>query len=120
MSLLTDREKQAAAADVRAIILASGQVAQLLHRSAGENLYGHDDEQFVEAETIPVEVKQTPPEALPGGIDAMASVLPETDIHAEDRLAINAETFRIQTVEEENMFGVVTHKALKLVRIHAG
>lgn len=78
MSLLTDREKQNAAADVQAMILASGQEAKLLRRSAGENLYGHDDEQFAEVGTIPVEVNETPPEALPGGIDAMASVLPGT------------------------------------------
>ena len=120
MPLLSGPERASAVSDVRAMICASGQEAAVLRREAGENLYGHDEEPYAEVGTIPLELNRTPPEDLPGGIDAVASVLPEANVRAEDWLAIDAEVFRVQTVEEENLFGVMTHKALKLVRIHAG
>ena len=120
MSLLSGPERASAVSDVRALICASGQEATLLRGEAGEGLFGHEEGQFTEVGVIPLELNQTPPEALPGGIDALASVLPEADVRAEDRLAIDDDVFRVQTVEKENLFGVVTHKVLKLVKIHGG
>jgi len=120
MSLLSGPECNAAVSDVRALICASGQEASVLRREAGENLFGHDAEAFAEAGAIPLELNRTPPEDLPGGIGALASVLPEADVQTEDRLAIEDAVFRVQTVERENLFGVVTHKVLKLVQIHGG
>ena len=120
MSLLTDREKARSVADVRAMILASGQQANLSRCDPGEKLFGHEDETFVEVGTIPVELGRTPPVDLPGDIDAVASVLPEADARARDRLELDGETYRVQTVIEERLFGAFTHKALRLVKVHDG
>lgn len=118
MPLLSDREQAEAVAEVRRMILASGQTAQLLRAEPGENLFGHDDEAFVEGETIPIELNATPPDDLPGNIDAVASVLSEAPVQVEQRLKVGEETFRIQNVVEEHLFGVITHKTLRLVKIH--
>ena len=120
MPLLSGPERAAAVSDVRALIAASSQGAAVLRREAGENLYGHDEGQFAQVDTIPLELNRTPPADLPGDIDAVASVLPEADVLAEDRLLTNSETYRVQTVVEERLFGVVTHKSLRLVKVHGG
>ena len=120
MTLLTGREKAQSKEDVRRMIIASGQEAALSRCDPGENLFGHEDETFVEVGTIHVEMNRTPPDDLPGDIDAVASALPEADVRAEDRLEIESETYRVQTVIEERLFGAVTHKALRLVKIHDG
>jgi hypothetical protein len=39
-------------------------------------------------------------------------------VRPEDRVKSGADVFRVQTVVEERLFGVVTHKVLKLVRQH--
>ena len=118
MNLLSDLEKAAAAGDVGELILASGQVAALLRAAPGERLYGSDDAAFVEVETFPLEFVETPPEDLANKIDATACVLPGLDVRPEDRVQNGADTFRVQTAAAERLFGVVTHKVLKLVRIH--
>ncbi len=118
MSLLTDGEKELAAGDVRDLILASGQEADLLRSEPGERLYGSDDASYVVIRSFPLEFVQIPPEDLGHKIDAVACVLPEVDVRPEDRVQVNNDTFRVQTVEDERLFGVVTHKVLKLVRLH--
>ena len=115
---MSEREKAEVVAEVRRLILASGQTARLLRLDPGENLFGHDEENYVEVETIPLELNCTPPDDLTGGIDALASVLPEAAVEAEKRLRVGEEMFRIQNVVEEHLFGVITHKTLRLVRIH--
>jgi hypothetical protein len=120
MSLLTDGAKAQSAADVREMILASGQQATLSRCDPGEKLFGHEDETFVQIGTIPVELNRTPPVELPGDIDAVASVLPEADVRAQDRLELDGEAYRVQTVVEERLFGGITHKALRLVKVHDG
>ena len=118
MTLLSDPEKIRAAEDVKELILASGQEAVLLRAVPGERLYGSDDASFAEVGTFPLEFVETPPEDLNNKIDAVACVLPDVDIRPEDHLRADNEEFRVQTVEEERLFGVVTHKVLKLVRLH--
>ena len=120
MSLLTDGEKTQSAAAVREMILASGQQATLSRCDPGEQLFGHEDKTFAPVGTIPVELNRTPPVDLPGDIDAVASALPEADVRAQDRLELDGETYRVQTVVEERLFGSVTHKALRLVKVHDG
>ncbi|HOZ46594.1 MAG TPA: hypothetical protein PLO37_06565 [Candidatus Hydrogenedentes bacterium] len=105
---------------MRALICGSGQEGTILRRETGENLYGHDEGQFNEVGTIPLELNRTPPDDLPGDIDAVASVLTEADVRAEDRLLAEGEAYRVQAVVEERLFGVVTHKSLRLVKLHAG
>ncbi len=120
MPLLSGPECASAVSDVRAMICSSGQMATVLRRDVGENLFGHDAETFNEVGTLPLELNRTPPEDLPGDIDAVASVLPEADVQDEDRLTLEGETYRIQTIVEERLFAVVTHKSLRLVQIDVG
>lgn len=116
--MLTEREKAEAAAEVRALILASGQTGRLLRAQAGERLFGTDEVPFAQVSTFPLELVRTPPEDLSRSIDATASVLPELDIRAEDRIEISGAPYRIQTIQEQRLFGVLTHKTLKLVLLH--
>ena len=118
MTLLSDPEKASAVGDVKELILASSQEAALLRAVPGERLYGSDDASFTEVETFPLEFIETPPEDLANKIDATACVLPSLDVRAEDRVRSGTDVFRVQTVVEERLFGVVTHKVLKLVRQH--
>ena len=118
MSLLNDREKALAATDVRELILASGQEADLFRSEPGERLYGSDDASYTKVGSFALELVETPPEDLRDKIDALACVLPELEVRPEDRVLHSDVTFRVQTVEEERLFGVVTHKVLKLVRLH--
>ncbi len=119
MTLLTEPEKRAAVRDVEELILASGQDATVLRSQPGERLYGSDDEAFAEVGTISLEFVETPPEDLVREkIDASAEILPSADVRAEDRLRTAAGKFRVQTMVEERLFGAVTHKTLKLVRLH--
>ena len=118
MSLLSEDEKKAAQDDVKLLILASGQEATLSRKVAGENLYGSDAATYQEVCVFPVEFIETPPEELAQKIDATACVLPALDVRAEDHVSSGTEDFRVQTVAEERLFGIVTHKVLKLVRLH--
>ena len=118
MSLLNDREKALAGGDVRGLILASGQEADLFRSEPGERLYGSDDASYTKVGSFPLEFVETPPEDLRDRIDATACVLPDLDVRPEDRVRETGGTFRVQTVEEERLFGVVTHQVLKLIRLH--
>ena len=118
MSLLTQGEKSLAAGDVRDLILASDQEADLLRSEPGEQLYGSDDASYAKVGSFPLEFVEIPPEDLGQKIDAVACALPDVDVRPEDRVQENDVTFRVQTVEDERLFGVVTHKVLKLVRLH--
>jgi hypothetical protein len=121
--LLNDKDKADAVAGAREMILASGQQAILMRRADGENLYGNDGAEYTQVApglSFPIEFIPTPPEDLSQKIDATACVLPELDVRAEDRVQVNGTEYRVQTVVEQNLFGVVTHKVLKLVRHHGG
>ena len=118
MNLLTQGEKALAAGDVRDLILASGQEADLLRIEPGERLYGSDDASYAKVGSFRLEFVEIPPEDLSHKIDAVACVLPEVDVRPEDHVQESEITFRVQTVEDERLFGVLTHKVLKLVRLH--
>ena len=121
MALLSPIEQAEAGADVRALIVASGQTAILLRANTGEQLYGTDDVPHAPVgEPFPLEFIPTQAEDLAQKIDATACVLPDADIRPEDRLQVGAEIYRVQTVKEERLFGVVTHKVIRLVKHHAG
>jgi hypothetical protein len=116
--LLSEKERAEAVADVARLILSSGQTAMVQRIVPGERLYGSDDETYIDIAEIPLELKETPPEELSDKIDAVASMLPDADVSSEDRLKTDSETYRIQSVEPAHFFGVVTHKILKLVKLH--
>ncbi len=121
MALLSPNEKAEAGTDVRDLILASGQTAVLLRASDGERLYGTDDAPYAPVgDPFPLEFVPTPAEDLAQKIDATACVLPDSDVRPEDRIQVGAETYRMQTVKEERLFGVITHKVIKLVKHHVG
>lgn len=118
MTLVSESERAQAVADVRAIILAAGQEAQVSRPVAGERLYGTDAAEYVPVGSIPLECVPTPPEELSQKIDGTAHVLPEADVQVQDRLLIDGVIYRIQSIREERWFGVVTHRVVSLVRLH--
>ncbi len=118
MSLLTDTDKQAAANDVRALLISSGQEALLFRAGSGERLYGSDDAAFTELGMFKLEFQLTTREDMVNKIDATACVLPEQDVCAQDRIQVGNQTYRVQSVTPEQHFGVTTHKTLRLVEIH--
>lgn len=118
MTILTDREKATAVAEVRNLVTASAQTAMLLRKQAGENLYGSDEGTFVEVCVFPLELSETPPPDLAKRADAAASVLPELDVRVEDRVRFEGRDFRVQTVAPQSLFGVETHKVLELVILY--
>ncbi|MHB1462019.1 MAG: hypothetical protein ACYC1M_12110 [Armatimonadota bacterium] len=118
MSLLTDMEKQTAAADVRELLISSGQEAQLFRAGSEERLYGSDDAAFTEIGRFKLEFALTSREDMVNKIDATACVLPEQDICEQDRIQVGNQTYRVQSVTPEQLFGVTTHKTLRLVEIH--
>lgn len=114
-SLLSRCEQAQAVAQIRDMITSSSQTAVLLRKQEGENLYGTDEGEFAEVCSFPIELNQTPPTDLAKKIDARASVLPELDARATDRIHSAGVEYRIQTVVEESLFGIMTHKTLDLV-----
>jgi hypothetical protein len=59
----------------------------LLRATAGEQLYGTDDTPYAPVgEPFPLEFIPTLAEDLAQKIDATACVLPDTDVHPEDRI----------------------------------
>ena len=118
MTLVSESERAQAVADVRAIILAAGQEAQVSRPVAGERLYGTDAAEYAPVGTIPLECVPTPPEELSQKIDGTAHALPDADVQPQDRLLLNGVTYRVQAIRPERWFGVVTHQVVSLVRIH--
>jgi len=115
---MTDSEKLAAARDIRELIESSGTDAVLLRKQVGEQLYGSADGTFIDICSFKLEFVPTPPEDIADKVDATASALPDLDIQPEDRVNVNDKSYRVQTVVAESLFGVVTHKTLKLVAIY--
>lgn len=118
LSLMNNEELAAAKADVQALIVAAGIEATVLRSSDADRLYGSDDGAFSVVGTVAIDLNEEPKEELSGKIDATASVLPESDLLAEDHLQIDTRRFRVQTVEPAYFFGTITHKTLKLVAIY--
>jgi len=126
MAILTDPEKAAAVADVREMILAAGQKGRrLTPPSQGERLYGSDEQEYDDAGEISFEFVPKPAETLKKlGADAVISVPPEQEIKPNDRVTFEGaglthlvtNTFKVITVVEERLFGVVTHKSVHLVK----
>ena len=130
MAILTQAEKAAVVSDVREMILAAGQRGRrLVPPASGERLYGSDDQAYEDAGEITIEFVPKPHETLKAlGADAVISVLPDQVIEPNDRIRfegdggihLGTDTFKVLTVVEERLFGVVTHKSMHLVKHHGG
>jgi len=118
LRLLSESEKSTAAAEVRELIISSGQTAVLSRKQQGEELYGSDEGEFAEVCTFPLELNETPPVYLAKKVDALASVLPELDVRVEDRVHLQGRDYRVQTIAPQSLFGVLTHKVVELVALH--
>lgn len=115
---MSEQELASTCADVAELITSSGVTAVVLRKSSARKIYGSDEEDYQEVETIPIDLNEEPKEELSGKIDAIGSVLPETSLLLEDRLKIGSRTFRVQTIEKAYFFGRVTHLDLNLVELH--
>ena len=130
MAILTEAEKAAVVSDVREMILAAGQSGhRLVAPTAGERLYGSDGQDYEDAGEVAFELVPTPSDILKHlGADAVISVLPDQPIEPEDRvrldegsgLHLGTDTLKVLNVVEESLFGVVTHKTVRLVKHHGG
>jgi len=130
MAILTNAEMAAAAAEVREMILASGQRGRrLVPPASGERVYGSDEQEYEDAGEAPFEFVPMPAETLSRlGADAVVSMLPEQRIEVNDRIRfegdglthLGTDVFRVITVVEERLFGVVTHKSVHLVKRYGG
>jgi hypothetical protein len=117
-SLLSQGERAQAVAQVRDLISSSGQTASLLRKQEEESLYGTDEGAFIEICTFPMEINERPPVDLTKKMDAKASVLPELDVRACDRVRFGVVEYRVQAVIDESLFGALTHRTLELVELH--
>lgn len=115
--MLDARDQVAINEQVAALILAAGTVAQHQRPDDSERLYGSDPPTFIELGTIPIELNPKPRTDLGQKIDAVASVLSESPVQEKDRLTIDGQTYRIQTIRDERIFGVVSHRVLGLVAL---
>jgi len=61
-----------------------------------------------------------PAEDLAQKIYTTACLLPDADLHPEDRLQVGREIYRVQTAKEERLYRATTHKVVRLVRHHVG
>ncbi|MHB1001466.1 MAG: hypothetical protein ACYC27_19680 [Armatimonadota bacterium] len=118
ISLLSDADMCEAALIIRMLITSSGQSAVLLRKDDTASLYGTDEGVFTEVCSFQLEMKDTPPLYIVKQNDAEASVLPELDVRVTDRIRFNSTDYRVQSVVEESLFGVMTHKTIKLVKLH--
>lgn len=117
--MLSDAERAQAIADVRALIVGSGQRATVLRAVPGERLFGSDAAERTPAGEVAIELLPDPAEDLAQKIDATASLPPDSDVRNEDHLMIEGEAYRVQSLQPERLFGAVTHVVAALVRVHA-
>lgn len=115
--LLSQRELKDVLENVYQIILSSGITAKVLRASA-DDLYGPEETAHAEIAIIPIDMTETPPEDISRNIDATVSVLPSEDVKENDHLVIGDHTYRAQSVENAYFFGIITHKIIKLVKLH--
>ena len=120
MTLLTTKDKGFITGNMREVILSSGQTG-IRHTPApdAENLYGQNDIPYVAGETFSLELQTLPAETLTKmGADAVINILPDQELNSEDRVEISGVMYKVLSMEDQNCFGVVSHKTVKLVKHH--
>lgn len=120
-NLVTATERAQAVADVQSLIESSGLEGGLFRRSdAPKSRYGEEESEYEDTGiTFPFEWRPKPKETLSGDTpDAEIHVLPGLDIREGDRIRHDATDWKVLNVTEENLFGAVTHKLVRLARVY--
>ena len=120
MTLLTAKDTEFITGNIRDVILSSGQTGiRYTPDPDAENLYGQNDIPYVAGETFPLELQTIPAETLTKmGADAVINILPDQELSLEDRVEISGDMYKVLSIEDQNCFGVVSHKTVKLVKHH--
>ena len=120
MSLLTEKDKDFVSDNVQALIEGSGQTGtRHTPDPNAENLYGRNDVPYVIGESFSLELQPLPADTLTKmGADAVINVLPNQLLALEDRVEINGAMYKVLSVEEQNCFGTISHKTVRLVKHH--
>jgi hypothetical protein len=124
VSLVTSAERARARADVSLLIEASGLVAELHRRTAAlKSRFGEEDSTYADTGVrFAFEWRPEPKERIEGQgamkPDAEIHVLPGLDIREEDRIKHGGVFWKALNVVEENLFGVITHKLVRLARVY--
>ncbi|MFQ5647431.1 MAG: hypothetical protein ACE5GM_10910 [bacterium] len=109
-----------AAESVKALIESSGTLGtRYTPDPAAENLFGNDDIDYIVGDDFPLERQLLPADTLTKlSADAVINVLPDQELNPEDRVDIDGQLYKVLSVEEQNCFGTVTHKTVRLVKHH--
>lgn len=120
MVLLAAKDGNFIADNVRKLIEGSGQSgARYIPDAVAENLYGKNGVSYVEDESFSLELQNLSAETLTKlTADAIVNILPEQELNPQDRVQINGSMYKALSVEEQNCFGVVSHKTVRLVKHH--
>ncbi len=120
MNLLSDKDKDFLAGNVRELIESSGQVGtRQTPDPNAENLYGKNDVPYLAGEEFPLERQLLPADTLTKmSADAVINILPNQLLEQEDRVEINGAMYKVLSVEEQNCFGAISHKTVRLVKHH--
>jgi hypothetical protein len=120
VNLLSDRDKDFLSGNVRELIENSGEtVTRHTPDPDAENLYGKNDVPYIAGEEFPLERQILPADTLTKmSADAVINILPDQELNPEDRVEIDNIIYKVVSVEEQNCFGAVSHKTVRLVRHH--
>ncbi len=120
MTLLTAKDKGFINDNVRELIVNSGQTGtRYIPDPAAENLYGQNDIPYVAGDSFSLELQSLPADTLTKmKVDAVINILPDQELSAEDRVEISSAMYKVLSVEEQNCFGAVSHKTVRLVKHH--
>ena len=117
---LTDADKAFIADETAGLIESSGQIGQrLVPDENAVRIFGTDDTAFVLDCEFPFEFVSTPVEILTSKkCDALISILPDQVMNESDRIAFEGVEYKVVTVEEMNVFGVISHKIVAVARVY--
>ena len=120
MTLLNAKDQDFVVENVRELIMTSGETGtRFTPDPNAENLYGKNDVPYLGGEIIHLELQIIPVETLTKmGADAVIDVLPEQELKPQDRIEIDGAKYKVLNIEEQNCFGVLSHKTVKLVKHH--
>ncbi|MDK9699956.1 MAG: hypothetical protein OEM52_07425 [bacterium] len=110
------QQAQQIRSDMKSLIECSGETANRTRQQIGMVEYGGAHvEESVDQITFPVLRKPLPESDLTKcGNGVLLSVLPEVDLQEIDLVTVDGVHYGIAEITEFNLFGVLTHKEIKL------